>query len=157
MKSPASMRASKRCCCAISSAERTAFGAPSSLPIVSIACVYMACLSKKSVQVLGQELLDPLPEVDPVLDLEPAVALAVVDDVFGLLPRGLHRGSHARAVIDRHAPILAAERQQDRDLDLARALDWRRRLQHRSVLDRIADQGRQGIATSLGAGVAAPD
>src|SRR4051812_16353786 len=43
MNSPASMRSSKRACSAASSAERTGRGASSrSLPIVSIACVYMA-------------------------------------------------------------------------------------------------------------------
>src|SRR5260221_7103612 len=45
MKSPASMRASKRSCSFISSALRTAAGLlpPSSLPIVSIAWVYIRC------------------------------------------------------------------------------------------------------------------
>ena len=58
-------------------------------------------------------------------------------------------------MIDRHAPVLAAEGHQDRDLDLAGALDRRRRLQHRRVLDRIADHRRQRVLARLAADVAA--
>src|ERR1043165_743554 len=101
MKSPASMRASNARWRSSSSAERTAFGASSrSLPMVSIACVYIALLRFDSLQVPGEELLDAGPEVDAVLDLEPAVALARVHDVLGVVARGAHRGADAVAVVD---------------------------------------------------------
>src|SRR5689334_7114308 len=82
MKSPSSMRASKRCSSSISSAERTPFLPSGSLPWVSIACVYMASFL----------LLGPL--VEDALRLAGQGAL----DRVGLEHR--HRGGHADHALD---------------------------------------------------------
>ena len=56
-------------------------------------------------RILGEEFLDTLPEVDAVLGLQPAVALAVVNDILRLAAAGAHGGAHARAVLDGDAPV----------------------------------------------------
>src|SRR5664279_1968901 len=109
MKSPASIRASNAAWRATSSAERTAFGTSSrSLPIVSIACVYMAFLlfrtlvddapglaDKRALQAVGQADVDRRIDADQRLD---AVTQPLADR--GAVGAGVLR-QHFAADLDR--------------------------------------------------------